>query len=128
MRYRAYYWEPSFGIKLDLGLVEHPAPGAMLLRDSFSDTRVAWKDYGGASHRVEGRMGSNGKMMSVIESLNERDLMASVATENSMASGIVLGYQDANTTQQQFIQKTLIRSSCSNIGTVLQATQWALLG
>jgi uncharacterized protein DUF4038/uncharacterized protein DUF5060 len=33
IRYRAYYWEPSMGIRFDLGIVERSSPGASISAD-----------------------------------------------------------------------------------------------
>ncbi|MGC2332214.1 MAG: DUF4038 domain-containing protein, partial [Candidatus Acidiferrales bacterium] len=45
-RYHAYFWEPSLGIKFDLGIVERPSVGDLLFRGSRdNDNSSNWVDY-----------------------------------------------------------------------------------
>src|ERR1700759_605278 len=69
VRYHAYYWEPEIGVKFDLGSVERPAPGNLLL-----------KDDGAALD---------------IHPLNEKDLVAGVAALSSAGAGLILRHHDA---------------------------------
>src|SRR5262249_16343507 len=45
VRYHAYYWEPTLGIKFDLGSVQRPVPGTLLREDRFEESKsLAWRN------------------------------------------------------------------------------------
>lgn len=96
VRYRAYYWEPSIGIKVDLGAVERPLPGAPILKDGFSDRNVVWTDYGSLTTRSRGDLTATGQMLTVVNGVNESDLVVSVDIQSSANAGLVLRYRDVN--------------------------------
>jgi hypothetical protein len=69
VRYYAYYWEPTLGVKFDLGSIERPAPGAVLLNDDGADLAI---------HQV-----------------SQQDLVASVAGLSNASAGLILRYHDS---------------------------------
>lgn len=96
VRYQAYYWEPSLGIKIDLGAVERPSPGAVVGEEKFEDGKAAaLTDYGTKSARSSGRLAAGGKMLGVLEGVRETELVAAVDARSNAEAGLVLRFQDA---------------------------------
>ncbi len=79
VRYHAYYWEPTIGVKFDLGSIERPPPGAVLLNDDLPDGGKITAD----------------SAVSAIHQLREQDLVASVAGLSNAIAGLILRYHDA---------------------------------
>jgi hypothetical protein len=79
VRYHAYYWEPTIGVKFDLGSIERPAPGAVLMNDESP---------------AGGKTTADGAALA-IHQLNEKDLVASIAALSSASAGLILRYHDA---------------------------------
>ncbi|MBI4165639.1 MAG: DUF4038 domain-containing protein, partial [Acidobacteria bacterium] len=97
IRYHAYYWEPSKGIKIDLGAVERPSPGATIREDKFDDSKAsAWTDYGTKSARGGGRLSSSGEMLAILNGVSETDLVAAVDAHSDAEAGLVLRFQDTD--------------------------------
>jgi hypothetical protein len=78
VRYHAYYWEPTIGVKFDLGSIERPSPGAVLLTDESPGGKMTADDPVSAIHQV-----------------GDRDLVASVAGNSNASAGLILRYHDA---------------------------------
>lgn len=97
VRYRAYFWEPSLGIKIDLGLVERPAPGCRILEEKFDDEGTTrWVDHGAKTVHSGGRMSGSGEILAVISSITEADLVASVNARSNADAGLLFRFQDAD--------------------------------
>ena len=97
VRYHAYYWEPSLGIKVDLGAVERPSPGAVLRDDKFEDSGSSnWTEFGTKSLRSGGRMSVNGDSLAIANEVNEVDVVAGVGGHSDANAGLVLRYHDAD--------------------------------
>ncbi len=113
LHYRAFLYEPIWGGRIDLGKVEksHVAPEHVDLRsaakpfeghtqpllfaDSFDGTNnSAWKDHGTATKRSDGRLVGGKGMVTVLDQVNETNLMASVEANSDAEAGIILRYQD----------------------------------
>ena len=95
VRYHAYYWEPSYGIKFDLGAVEVSSPGAMLRQGKFEDGgNSTWTDYGAKGVRESGRLSASGELLTVLNDVNEKDLVASVDAHHDAGAGLVLRFHD----------------------------------
>lgn len=80
-RYRAYYFDPSTGTRFDLGAVERPEPGALLLKDRSvegSNSALKNQDDGAA----------------VASGVWKRDLVATVKVRSDSEISLVLRYQD----------------------------------
>ena len=75
VRYHAYFWEPSRGIKFDLGSVELPALGEP----------IKWGD-----HLVE-----KADLM-LASDVSKADIVAAMNAQAGVDTGLVLRYQDAD--------------------------------
>jgi hypothetical protein len=97
IRYRAYFWEPSMGIKVDLGTVERPAPGTLICEDTFKaeDTAI-WTEYGSKTVRNGGRLSVTGEMLAVVNNVSEKNLVAAVDARSGANAALILRYHDAN--------------------------------
>lgn len=96
IRYHAYYWEPSLGIKVDLGSVERPSPGNKILEDNFEDPKNSpWEDLGTKTVRGAGRMSGSGDMLTVLKAESETDFVAPVDARSDADAGLVLRYHEA---------------------------------
>jgi Protein of unknown function (DUF4038)/Domain of unknown function (DUF5060) len=96
VRYHAYYWEPTLGVKFDLGAIERPSPGAVLLEDNFEAGKNSdWTDYGAKSQSGGGRMAAAGTSLAIANKVNEQDLVAAVNGKSDASAGLVLRYHDA---------------------------------
>jgi len=92
--YHAYYWEPSLGIKVDLGLVEHPPPGALIEADQFeSDRRWLWVEYGRKSVHA-GRLAVEGQTIAILRDSSETDCVLAVDALSGADAGLVVRYRD----------------------------------
>ena len=98
VRYHAYYWEPSLGIRFDLGAVERPSAGETIREDKFGDGEAsAWTDYGATkSARGGGRLSASGKMLAVVNGVRETNLVAGVDAHSDAEADLVLRYHDAD--------------------------------
>ena len=97
VRYHAYYWEPAIGVKFDLGSIERPSPGAVLLEDEFADSAAAnWTDYGAKTVRRGGEMIADGAVLAIANKVEQKDLVASVAGHSDANAGLILRYHDAD--------------------------------
>jgi hypothetical protein len=86
-------WEPSFGIKVDLGDVERPAPNGKIFEDDFTNEKSsAWDDSGTATVRGNGRMSVAADTLALLNSLVEADLVAAVDAQSNSDAGIVVRY------------------------------------
>jgi hypothetical protein len=95
VQYHAYYWEPSLGIKIDLGIVARPSPGATIREDKFDDrTTSEWTDYGSKTTRTNGRLSASGNTLSVIDGVDQTNLVASVNAHANANAGLLLRFHD----------------------------------
>jgi hypothetical protein len=95
VRYHAYYWDPSLGIKFDLGAVERPAAGPMLHNDRDVSQNSSWMnvDAGGAIERTQQRASA---AASVINGLKEANVVAAVDANSNTEAALILRYLDAD--------------------------------
>ena len=96
VRYRAYYWEPSLGIKVDLGVVKRPNPGAPIVKNGIFNGKKVWTDHGSQRLLVQEGLSSSGSALTVVSGLNESDLVVSVDVQSGVETGIVFRYKDIN--------------------------------
>jgi len=102
--YHAFYFNPGNGKKHDLetfrcaGPAPKPFAGhrlPLLFSDRFEGADgSAWKDYGTASQRQDGRLVGHKGMVTILETINETNLMASVEGRSDAEAGIVLRFHD----------------------------------
>jgi hypothetical protein len=96
VRYHAYYWEPSYGIKFDLGAIEAPSPGEILRQAKFDEgENSAWTDYEKKGVRESGKLSASGALLTVLNGITEKDLVASVGANSDAEAGLVLRLHDA---------------------------------
>ena len=55
----------------------------------------AWKDYGTPTHRKDGRLVGAKGMVTILEKINDSDLMASAEANSDAEAGIILRFHDA---------------------------------
>jgi Protein of unknown function (DUF4038)/Domain of unknown function (DUF5060) len=92
VRYHSYYWEPSLGIKVDLGAVERPSPGKVIRADNLENGGVAnWTN----SRLITGLDGE-GDSLALANQVNEADIVAAVDGHNAADAGLVLRFHDAD--------------------------------
>jgi Protein of unknown function (DUF4038)/Domain of unknown function (DUF5060) len=77
VRYHAFYWEPTLGVKFDLGAIERPSAGALLLDDKSSGPMLALRNP-----------------LTIANQVNEKDLVASVDGKSDASATLVLRYHD----------------------------------
>jgi hypothetical protein len=97
VRYRAYFWEPTLGIKIDLGSVERPAPGSIFRTSKFDESdKPNWIQVGTKTLFSDGRMSASGYSVVIANGVNETDLVASVDGRRDANAGLVFRYHDVD--------------------------------
>jgi hypothetical protein len=97
VNYHAFYFDPVWGKKHDLGRLVHPIVAGKILTDNFEgEDASAWKDYGTPSQRKDGHLIGAKGMVTVLERLEEADVSASVGARSDAEAGIILRFQDTN--------------------------------
>lgn len=92
VRYHSYYWEPSLGIKVDLGAVERPSPGTVILADKLENGDNAnWTDS-----RLTSSSGGSGNSLAIVNQVNEANAVAAVDGQRDADAGLVLRFHDAD--------------------------------
>jgi hypothetical protein len=95
VRYHSYYWEPSLGIKIDLGGVERPSPGKKVFEDTFQNENSSeWIDYGATTVKEIGHLIATDVTLSVLKAVDESDIVAHVAAQSGADAGLILRYHD----------------------------------
>ena len=102
--YRAFYFDPASGRRFNLGQVINPGPASRpfgghaqprILEEHFEGADAsAWKDYGTPSRREGGRLVGSKGMLTILESFDEANVMASVEANSSAEAGIILRFHD----------------------------------
>lgn len=98
VQYSAYFWEPSLGIRVDLGTVRRPAPGAKRMEDSFAEsTLVKWTEPSGnkAVQSSAGKLSLTGSQVVILKDVSEADAVVAVEAQSNAVAGMVLRYADA---------------------------------
>lgn len=96
VRYRAYYWEPSLGVKFDLGIVQRPAPGDQLLPEDCSDGRLKWMLDDGTSVSRHDDLELTGTALATIQGWRLEDAVVSVDVRSDSDAALVLRHRDAS--------------------------------
>jgi len=102
--YSAFYFDPVSGRRFDRGTIVNPGPRPYpfeghaeprLFADRFEIADVsAWKDYGTPSHRQEGRLVGGKGMVSLVEKIEDADLIVSVDAKSDAEAGIILRFHN----------------------------------
>jgi hypothetical protein len=106
VRYSAFYFNPTNGKRYELGTVINAGPPPKpfeghtqprLFTDRFQAAdSLAWKDYGTPTQRKAGLLVGAKGMVTVLEKVNDTDLMASVDANSESEAGIILRFHDAD--------------------------------
>jgi hypothetical protein len=84
IEYRAYYWEPTLGIKIDLGKVVRSEPGTVLFKDPLQSQRASsW-----ATPFSEGT-----QQLSLLQRATARNLTLSIDIDPRHDTALVFRYQ-----------------------------------
>jgi hypothetical protein len=97
VRYHAYLWDPSMGIQFDLGIVERPTPGALLIEETAKTRQASdWTDhrFGSIENPSAGAVANT--LFSLRKGITEQDLVATVSAGSQESIGVVLRFQDAD--------------------------------
>jgi hypothetical protein len=93
VRYHAYYWEPTLGIKFDLGAIQRPDPSAVLFQDKFEDGESpSWTDYGAKGQHEHGRIVAPRNFLAIANQVHEQDVLAAVDGQSDTDAELVLRY------------------------------------
>lgn len=97
VRYHAFYWDPSYGIKFDLGAVEIPSEGSILREERFaSGDDSKWSARDGRISLESGHLVASGATTALLSGFNEENFAVSVSAQSDADAGILLRYQDAD--------------------------------
>lgn len=81
VRYHAYYWEPRSGLKIDLGAIERPSPGASLFEDKLANAASGYETRSGEKLRI-------------VDGIKESNLVVAIDARADADAGLILRYQD----------------------------------
>ena len=85
--YGAYLWDPSLGIKIDLGGVRRPVSGQVIFQDDAPDNRASeWTTQALGSHQSA----------SLVKKVKEANLIVAVDVSADTGGSLILRYQDRN--------------------------------
>ena len=97
VRYHAYLWDASLGVKFDLGDVEPSAPGEIIRADKFDNNENSkWTDYGFKCTRGDGKLSANRENLTALNGVSETNVVATVSAYASSNAGLVLRLHDAD--------------------------------
>jgi len=97
VRYHAYYWDPSLGIKIDLGAVERPPPGQTIQTEQLENsTNSNWTDLGSKTQRGTGGLSASGESLTVLNGVNETNVVAAADVRGDGNIGLVLRFHGAH--------------------------------
>lgn len=93
--YHAYFWEPTHGIKVDLGTVERPRRGKLLRTDEFTGkSKSHWTVYGAPSPQTGGRLSMSGSSLAVLDDVQQLNTAATVNVSRSEDAGILMRFHN----------------------------------
>jgi len=95
VRYRAYFWEPSSGIRIDLGIVNRPSPGEVIFSDVNGDRSSSWIEQNELHEKVRAASHSSfRKTLKILAAFNDENAVTSVGVVGREAVGLMLRYHD----------------------------------
>ena len=104
--YSVFYFDPASGRRFEQGVVLNVGPQPkpfeghkkpLLFSDrSESGRAFKWKDYGTPSQRQDGSLVGTKGMVTILEKVENTDLMASVDAKSDAEAGIILRFHDAD--------------------------------
>jgi hypothetical protein len=92
--YRAYYWEPSLGVRVDLGTVARRDLGQQLLTGGFAPNAPGWSTYAdpGCSHG--GNSTATGQTLTVNDRVSTRNVVIGVDIETTSDAELIMRFSD----------------------------------
>jgi hypothetical protein len=97
VRYRAYYWEPSLGVKFDLGIVQRPDEvGDRLLLDEGGRGSLKWILDDGKSMVLDNTLELTGTALATVHDFTHEDAVVSVDVRPDSDAAVVLRHRDAS--------------------------------
>src|SRR5262249_13913768 len=94
-RYHAFYWEPTTGSRFDLGAVQVPRAGRVVISDDLSGTsKIRWSESHLRGSFSLGSMAQTDAVLSVTDEIHARDLVSSIDAVAPARVGLVLRYHD----------------------------------
>ena len=106
VNYHVFYFDPATGRRFDKGTVMYAVPSPrpfeghakpLLFEDRFEDPdAAAWKDFGTPTRRAGGRLVGGKGMVTVLDKIDGKDLMASADASSDAEAGIILRFHDAD--------------------------------
>jgi hypothetical protein len=96
VRYHGYYWEPELGIKIDLGSVEQPGTGPVIISDTLDDrhARPTWAEYGAKTVQQANGLTASADTLTVLAQVDHPDLVAAVDAQSDTDASLVLRFHD----------------------------------
>lgn len=96
IRYRASFWEPKFGISIDLGHVERARLGTSLFQDAFASAQSsAWTVASDETAKREGgALAVQAGTLATLKKISAPDVVAAVDIRSDVAAALVVRYQD----------------------------------
>jgi hypothetical protein len=94
--YHAYYWEPSIGVKIDLGLVRAEGPGIPLLKDDFQSRAGGWMVYSGSPVFADGAVSETGGLVLAHSHISARDALAMLDADSRAGAALLFRFKDKN--------------------------------
>jgi hypothetical protein len=97
VNYHAFYFDPVWGKRYDLGTLVHPVVEDKLFADDFAtDDASTWKDYGSSTQRTKGHLVGTKGMVTTLEKAYGTNLLASVDAHSDAEAGLILRFHDAD--------------------------------
>ena len=106
VNYHVFYFDPATGRRFDKGTVMYVGPSPLpfkghvkplLFEDRFEGTDVAaWKDIGTSTRREGGHLVGGKGMVTVVDKIGGKDMMASADASSDAEAGIILRFHDAD--------------------------------
>ncbi len=94
--YDSYYWQPSTGVKIDLGVVRRPAPGALLDQQSFEAGDQTAVTETGSAWVSAGRLKSKGGTTVPMYEAAQPNIVAAVDVDAKHDATLMLRYRNAD--------------------------------
>jgi len=97
IRYHAFFWEPTTGMRIDLGAVQRPTPGPTLFVGGFDRKGSAWTEHGpGKAVFGQGALSEDGEVLMTLKNVSETNAVAAVDVASDAGAALVLRYRDTD--------------------------------
>jgi hypothetical protein len=95
VHYHAFWWEPSLGVRIDLGAVAHPGEGPLLFSASQAGSESAWDQVGLRTAATQSSAPPSFDAISVLKNVRQANLVVHADVVSSAEAGLVVRCQDA---------------------------------